>query len=106
MSAQACFLPIPKEGEAPFNVAIYNYQSSRRDPAVLAIVSTAQGTSAQVLQGGKEKLYFNKAGKKASFIGQRLSDNRRERGVAVTGQMTREEKQQVHSVVFFNRIYM
>jgi hypothetical protein len=97
MSSQACFLPVAAGGEAKFNVSIYNYQSSSRNPAVLAIVATAQGTSAQVVEGGDwggQKLYFNKNGEKASFIGERLSDNRRARGVAVEGAMTREEKQQ------------
>jgi hypothetical protein len=63
----------------------------------LAIVATVQGTSAQVVEGdnwGGQKLYFDKNGEKASFIGERLSDNRRARGVAVEGAMTREEKQQ------------
>jgi len=39
-------------------------------------------------------LYFNKNGERASYIGERLSDNRRARGGAVEGEMTREEKQQ------------
>ena len=30
VSAQAVFLPIPKEGKAEFNPVIFNYQSSRR----------------------------------------------------------------------------
>ncbi len=128
MSSQACFLPVPQGGEAKFNVSIYNYQSSKNHPAVLAIVATAyvhpfnnnplffahcrcvllrvltlcsficsQGTSAQVVEGEGyrgQKLYFNKNGQRASFIGERLSDNRRQRGVAVEGEMTREEKQQ------------
>ena len=47
-----------------------------------------------------QKLYFNKCGEKASFIGQRLTDNRKERGVATEGEMTKEEKQQVPSHVY------
>jgi hypothetical protein len=76
VSAQACFLPVPQVhrwptsylvvyvlthrrvpvslcvlqgGEAKFNVNLYNYQSRTGDPAVLAIVATAQGTSAQIV---------------------------------------------------------
>ncbi len=60
----------------------------------------SQGTSAQVVQDGSQKLYFNKSGEKASFIGQRLTDNRKERGVATEGEMTKEEKQQVPSHVY------
>lgn len=97
MSSQACFLPVPKGDEATFNVSIYNYQSYVDNPAILAITATAQGTSAQIVdQGGYggQKLYFNKNGQRASFIGQRLSDNRKERGVSTEGAMTQQEKQQ------------
>jgi len=96
MSAQACFLPVPKTGEAKFNVAIFNYQSTPSNPAVLAIVATAAGTSAQVVEcsGGAQKLYFNKNGEKCSFVGQRLSDFRAEAGKPQDGPMTAEEKQQ------------
>jgi hypothetical protein len=97
-SAQACILPVPKGGEATFNVSIFNYRSTPRNPAVLAIVSTAEGTSAQVVEGdtfsGSQKLYFNKKGQRASFVGQRLTDNRKDRGVKTEGSMTAEEKKQ------------
>lgn len=96
MSAQACFLPIPKADDAKFNVCIYNYQSRKDSPAVLAIVASAKGTSAQILDGthSGQKLFFNQNGKRCSFIGQRLTDNRAERGVATGGAMSQEEKQQ------------
>jgi len=97
MSAQSCFLPVPKGQDAVFNIAIHNYQSSARNPAVLAIVATTEGTSAQIVEcdsfSGVQKLYFNKAGERASFVGVRLSDDRKERGVAVQGAMTQDEKQ-------------
>lgn len=97
MSAQACFLPVPKGKESTFNVCLYNYQSSSTNPAVLSIVATSKGTSAQVIQNGGycgQKLYFNKNGEKCSFVGQRLSDNRKERGVEDSGQpMSQQEKQ-------------
>ncbi|ETO06445.1 hypothetical protein RFI_30944 [Reticulomyxa filosa] len=51
MSSQACFLPIEKSNETKFNVCLYNYQSRASDPAVLAIVSTSKGTSAQIIEG-------------------------------------------------------
>lgn len=94
VSAQACFLPVPKSDSAKFNVALYNYQSRHGDPAILAITATTQGTSAQIIDSGSQKLFFNKAGEKASFVGKRLSDDRKERGVAVEGEMTQQEKQQ------------
>jgi hypothetical protein len=95
-SAQACFLPMPAQGEAKFNVAIRNYQSSSGSPAVLAIVASANGTSAEVLDGSQQRLYHNKNGEKASFIGQRLSDHRVETGSSLSSDapMTASEKQQ------------
>jgi hypothetical protein len=38
MSSQCCFLPIETGKETTFNVALYNYQSRKSDPAVLVIV--------------------------------------------------------------------
>jgi hypothetical protein len=95
-SAQACFLPMPAEGEAKFNVAIRNYQSSSGSPAVLAIVASANGTSAEILDGSQQRLYHNKNGGKASFIGQRLSDYRAETGSELSSDapMIASEKQQ------------
>jgi hypothetical protein len=44
-SAQAVFLPIPKQGQGEFNPVLFNYQSSPGSPAVLTILVTRQGTS-------------------------------------------------------------
>lgn len=78
VSAQACFLPIPKAGEATFTPVIYNYQSSPGNPAVLTIIATRQGTSIQVVEndGGymSEPLFFNADGERAPFTAARLSD--------------------------------
>jgi hypothetical protein len=95
-SAQACFLPMPAEGDAKFNVAIRNYQSRSDAPAVLAIVASANGTSAEVLDGSSQRLYHNKQGDKASFIGQRLTQYRKETGSSqpAGAPMTSAEKQQ------------
>jgi len=96
-SAQACILPIPQGSEATFNLGILNYQSRAKKPAILALVASSTGTSAQVVEcdtfSGTQKLYFNSKGQKASFVAHRLSDNRRERGVAVEGKMSAEEKE-------------
>ena len=35
VSAQACFLPVPKQGQAVFNPVLFNYQSEKGNPAVL-----------------------------------------------------------------------
>jgi len=113
MSAQSCILPVPREGEARFNVAIFNYQSRPRSPAVLAIVASSQGTSAQIIDNekgyGGQRLFFNKNGEKCSFVGQRLTDYRKsylsshhldsffcsgkETKSMQTGAMSNEEKQ-------------
>lgn len=91
-------MPVVAGQETRFNVALFNYQSTPDNPRVLAIVSTINGTSAQIVDGANgyngQKLYFNQNGKKASFLAQRLSDNRKERGVDTTGPMTTQEKQQ------------
>jgi len=71
VSAQACFLPVPKEGRAEFNPYLFNYQSLPEDPAVLTILATREGTSVSV---GGQCLYFNQKGEKACFTGERLSD--------------------------------
>merc|ERR1711972_1072262 len=54
MSSQACFLPIIRSEETKFNVALYNYQSQPKNPAVLVIVSTAKGASAQIIEGREQ----------------------------------------------------
>jgi len=84
VSAQAAFLPIPRQGQAEFNPVIFNYQSYAGDPAVLTIVATREGTSATVIDNVRDafpsgfswgqRLFFNQDGERASFTGQRLSD--------------------------------
>jgi hypothetical protein len=98
MSSQACFLPVPKDGgEAKFNVNIFNYQSRKNNPAVLAIVASEKGTSAQILEctSGGQKIYFNDNGKRCAFLGQRLSEYRIEKGETedLSKPMSQEEKQ-------------
>merc|ERR1719242_2310873 len=80
MSSQACFLPILKGEETKFNVALYNYQSQPKNPAVLVIVSTSKGSSAQIIEGRTQHLLFNHNGKKADFVGERVSDVRQKKG--------------------------
>ncbi len=84
VSAQAAFLPIPRQGIAGFNPVLFNYQSYQGDPAVLTILATREGTSVTVIdnvrdgfaEGGSwgQRLFFNQAGERASLTGQRLSD--------------------------------
>src|SRR5688572_3318949 len=84
VSAQACFLPVPQEGQAEFNPVLFNYQSYAQNPAVLTILVTRQGTSVTIIdntrdgfgEGGAwgQRLFFNQNGERASLTGQRLSD--------------------------------
>jgi hypothetical protein len=84
VSAQAAFLPIPRQGRAEFNPVIFNYQSYAGDPAVLTIVATREGTSATIIDNVRDafpsgfswgqRLFFNQNGERASFAGERLSD--------------------------------
>lgn len=84
VSAQACFLPIPKQGIATFNPVLFNYQSVAGDPAVLTILATREGTSVTVIDNQRDgfdggaawgqRLFFNNRGMRASLTGERLSD--------------------------------
>lgn len=84
VSAQACFLPVPKEGKATFNPVLFNYQSSPGDPAVLTILATREGTSMTVIDNKRDtvntgfawgqRLFHNQGGDRASLTGQRISD--------------------------------
>lgn len=91
VSAQACFLPVPKLGIAEFNPAVFNYQSYKDNPAVLTILATREGTSVTVIDNSRDpvdgmgmgqRLFFNKNGQRAPFTGQRLSDFKAEAGTA------------------------
>jgi hypothetical protein len=83
VSAQAVFLPIPKEGRAEFNPVLFNYQSAPESPAVLTLLVTRQGTSVRVIEnraedqsvaGWGQELYFNHGGERAAFTAERRSD--------------------------------
>ena len=84
VSAQAVFLPIPKQGKATFNPVLFNYQSAPGSPAVLSILVTRQGTSVKVIEnrpedasgavGVGQELYFNDGGSRSSFTAERKTD--------------------------------
>lgn len=88
VSAQAAFLPIPRQGTATFNPVLFNYQSYPGDPAVLTLLATREGTSITVIENTPadavdadsplgawgQRLFFNRQGERASLTGQRLSD--------------------------------
>ena len=63
-SGQACVVPLPSD----FNVCAYSYQGAydAGDPAVLAIVASAQGTSAQVSLYGAGRACVHECGSRRS----------------------------------------
>ncbi|MBA3686842.1 MAG: hypothetical protein H0W72_16600, partial [Planctomycetes bacterium] len=83
-SAQACFLPVPRGGEASFAPVLFNYQSTPQAPAVLVILATPEGTSAQVITNGGEaasgvwhgqRLFHNRQGGRAPLSATRFADH-------------------------------
>jgi len=96
-SAQACFLPIPRDGIAGFNPVLFNYQSCKGDPAVLTILATREGTSVTVIDNQRDgfrvgrtwgqRLLFNQNGQRCSLTGKRKSDFPAE-GQSAAGQST------------------
>jgi hypothetical protein len=84
VSAQAAFLPVPREGKATFHPVIFNYQSWARNPAVLTLLVTRQGTSVTVVDNARDtvsggaswgqRLFFNAGGERAPLTAERLSD--------------------------------
>jgi hypothetical protein len=84
VSAQAAFLPVPKEGKATFHPVIFNYQSTAGNPAVLTILITRQGASLTVVDNARDtvsggaswgqRLFFNSGGERAPLTAERISD--------------------------------
>jgi hypothetical protein len=94
VSAQATFLPIPQQGQATFWPVIFNYQSSRKNPAVLTLLVTRQGTSMTIVDNARDtlgadswgqRLFFNKSGQRAPLTAERLSDVKAS-GVTMNGE--------------------
>ncbi|HYE06034.1 MAG TPA: hypothetical protein VEL07_11010 [Planctomycetota bacterium] len=84
-SAQACFLPVEPGATTTFAPVLFNYQSTAGSPAVLTIVATPEGTSAQVITNDGvaasgvwrgQRLFHNRAGRRAPLTAQRFSDHR------------------------------
>ncbi len=109
VSAQACFLPIPKKGEATFNPVLFNYQSYEGDPAVLTILATREGTSVTVIDNKRDgfqagytwgqRLFFNQKGERASLTGQRLSDYEQEQSGTKQCKPSTEKKASLNMVM-------
>ena len=111
MSAQACFLPVPEMGgEVNFNVAVYQYQSRKEAPAVLAIIAGVNGTSAHVItntaDGGRsyQRIYFNKDGKACPFTGQLLKQYRISKGQTTNLDAPMTEEERLHNALLFIQV--
>ena len=100
-TAQSCILPL-HNGKVDFNVRIHNYQYDQDDPAVLVVVMSPHGTSAQLITDYKQRIYFNKCGRKAPYVAERLTDVRAAAGKSTVGPMTQEEKER--NVLFIAQI--
>lgn len=94
VSAQATFLPIPKNGGATFWPVIFNYQSTAGDPAVLTLLVTRQGTSLTIVDNARDtidggswgqRLFFNAGGQRAPLTAERLSQVKA-KGVTANGE--------------------
>ncbi len=103
-SAQFCVLPVAGGGNGiageqlhhcEFNVRLFNYQSSygSDNPAVLVVMASSHGTSAQIVCGGAQNLYFNLRGRACNFLAERLKGDRKKRGRAVEGKMDADEQE-------------
>lgn len=80
VSAEACIMPVPKDGKAVFVPSIFNYQSTAEHPAVLVILVSNRGTSITLLDNQRDgvhipgihlpgqMLFHNKNGEKSPFI--------------------------------------
>jgi len=75
-SSQCCVLPVRKGQKTEFAVQMFNYQSYDEDPAVLTILVSKDGVSAQVLGRSNEKLFFNDNGTARWLNVERLQDQR------------------------------
>ena len=69
MNTQSCLLPINQEtGITEFTLATLNWKASLKNPSCLYIVSTINGTSAVIIEGNFQKIFYNLNGKKSPFV--------------------------------------
>jgi len=93
ISPQYCILPM-RHSECEFNSRLFNYQSTPEESAVLVVIASAQGTSAQVLTGKTQSLFFNANGQACNWLTKRLKQDRIERGKTdLTAKMDKDEQE-------------
>jgi hypothetical protein len=64
------------------------------------VLSTAQGTTAQVIGSKTQALYFNQLGKACKLMARRLEDDRKMKGKPLTGPMDQDERDRNAIFVF------
>ncbi len=100
VSAQTCVLPLHKDA-CEFNVELFNYQTSKQHPACLAIVCSAESTTAHIIsERGAQKLFVNLDGQAKNFLAERLKVVREREGRKVEGQMSQQEEERNVLLVF------
>jgi hypothetical protein len=100
-STQACVLN-DTSTEVSFNVRLFNYQTTTDNPAVLVIISTNEGTSAQILDAKTTDILFNKNGRRFDFVAERLKEERMRLKKKTDEPMTSDEKER--NVIFVYQI--
>ena len=100
VAAQSCVLPV-SSSRREFNIELFNYQTSAQYPACLAVVSSAKGTSAQIItERGAQPLFHNQDGRACNFFAERLQDVRQREGRPAEGPVTAEEEGRKMLLVF------
>ena len=99
---QCCILPCNVNDRVEFGVQLYNYQSSRDNPAVLTILVSNKGTSVQIIEN-KTILYHNNSGSAHYYKAKRLGDVREERG-AKTNEAVKDFKQMTDTELLENTL--
>jgi hypothetical protein len=100
-STQACILE-GDSGDIPFNVRLFNYQTTTENPAVLVIIASNQGTSSQILDAKTTDILFNNNGRCRDYIAERLKDERQRLGKSIKGDLTQDEKER--NIIFIYQV--
>ena len=66
VSAQATIMPVPTNGKAHFVPSIFNYQSTKENPAVLVILVSNRGTSITLIDNARDPVSAQGLGKSRS----------------------------------------
>ncbi len=96
-SAQFCIVPETSN----FNVRLFNYQSYEKNPAVLVIMVSQDGTSATCVTKENQDIFFNLKSKAFDFTAKRLSEDRKEKGIESLEQKMTQDEQERNALFIF-----